>query len=120
MGEEEKSKAYIAFARTFYLHPHVYTSLYLSTFVRDTNIHIPAGDDCLSGVLYWRFLHGSTGPYFGGWPSASGQSCFDARRSKASDTVWYESDGRTRLVHSMAQGLGACREFGRLGDMDVR
>jgi hypothetical protein len=59
---------------------------------------------CFLGVLFLAFLEGLDRA-FGGWLSASG---FNARSSKAFLMVWYESEWRARLVHSMAR---ACWEL---------
>jgi hypothetical protein len=69
-GQRRKNKAYTAFAYSFYhlLHPYVYTSLYLSTSVRDIqHLYSRKRINCLSGVLYWRFLQGSTELLVGGF-----------------------------------------------------
>ena len=69
-GQRRRNKAYTAFAYPFYylLHPYVYTSLYLSTSVRDIqHLYSRKRINCLSGVLYWRFLHGSTELLVGGF-----------------------------------------------------
>jgi hypothetical protein len=105
MGYEEREGLQPSHLLCYLLHPHVYTPLYCSTSVRDIPSYIPPSGHLM---FSWRsvlaFLE-RLDRAFGGWPSASG---FDARSSKASLMVWYESEWPSRLVHSMAR---ACWEL---------
>jgi hypothetical protein len=100
MGDEEREGLQMPSHTLFetLLHPHVYTlslPLYLCTRYPTSISAIVL----LLALLFWRFLNRSTELLVGGLLLRSN----DARGSKASGMVWYESAWRARLVHSMAR-----------------